>query len=323
MITADKITTLNQASPPAGPNGAAIEINDLVVSYGPKRAVDGLTLAVPSGAIYGFLGPNGAGKTTTIKALLGMRKPNSGGARVLGYDIVSQSTELRARTGYVSEANSLYDNLTVQQMNDFYRSTARKWNQPRVDRYIQMFGLPVRSKVRQLSNGMKRQLALSLAVGCDPDLLILDEPTSGLDPIARHELLNKLVGEIAAEGTTIFFSSHVLSEVEVVADWIGIIRAGKLVVSDELDHLKQSHKVVKLVYAEAPTPAEIQALRALPGVGQVEQEGRSVRLVTRKDAEAVARQIRESFPALRDLEIVDLNLEDLFLEYMKEDTVGR
>jgi ABC-2 type transport system ATP-binding protein len=223
----------------------------------------------------------------------------------------------------VSEANSLYDHLTVRQMNDFCRSTARRWDQARVDRYMQMFGLPVGSHVRQLSNGMKRQLALSLAVGNDPDLLILDEPTSGLDPIARHKLLNRLVGEIAAEGTTIFFSSHVLSEVEAVADWIGIIRAGRLVVSDELDHLKQSHKVLKLVFTEAPTPQELEALRAIPGAGQVVQEGRSVRLVARKDVEAAARQIRESFPTLRDLDVVDLNLEDLFLEYMKEDGNGR
>src|SRR5207249_6575510 len=127
--------------------------------------------------------------------------------------------------------------------------------------------------------------ALSLAMGSDPDLLILDEPTSGLDPIARHELLNKLTGEIAAEGKTIFFSSHILSEVEAVADWIGIIRAGKLVVSDELDHLKQSQKVLKLVFPEPPPPKEIQALQAMPGVDRVEQEGRSVRVLVRNNVD--------------------------------------
>src|SRR5439155_17596646 len=180
------------AAPSISTQGAAIEINDLVVRYGPKRAVDGLSLSVPAGSVYGFLGPNGAGKTTTIKTLLGLRGPDGGSARVLGYDIVAQSTELRARTGYVSEVNSLYDHLTVREMNDFCRSTARRWNQATVDRYVQMFGLPVKAKVRQLSKGMKRQLAFALAMGGDPDLLILDEPTAGLDPIARHELLNKL-----------------------------------------------------------------------------------------------------------------------------------
>jgi ABC-2 type transport system ATP-binding protein len=275
-------------------------------------------LRVPSGSIFGFLGPNGAGKTTTVKALLGLRAPDGGSARVLGHDIVKESTELRAHVGYVSEANSLYDHLTVREMNDFCHSTARKWNQAIFERYLQMFGLPVQSKVKQLSNGMKRQLALSLAMGNDPDLLILDEPTSGLDPIARHDLLNRLTGEIAAEGKTVFFSSHILSEVEAVADWIGIIKEGKLVVSDELDRLKQSQKVLKLVFAEAPGPDDITRLKALVGGNQVEQEGRSVRIVVRKDVDAVAGRIRETFPSLRDLDMVDLNLEDLFLEYMKE-----
>jgi ABC-2 type transport system ATP-binding protein len=159
-------------------------------------------------------------------------------------------------------------------------------------------------------------------MGSDPDLLILDEPTSGLDPIARHELLNRLVGEIASEGKTVFFSSHILSEVEAVADWIGIIKAGRLVVSDELDHLKQSQKVLKLVYAEPPTAQELEALKAMPGVGRIEQEGRSVRAMVDGDADTLARAIRDSGLNLRDIEVVGLNLEDLFLEYMKEDEGG-
>ena len=317
------VTTQQKAmSRPADFSGAAIEIKDLVVNYGSKRAVDGLSLTVPAGSVYGFLGPNGAGKTTTIKTLLGFRKPDAGSASVLGYDIVADSVELRARTGYVSEVNGLYENLTVSQMSDFCRSTARQWNQAVVDRYIKMFNLPEKVKVRQLSKGMNRQLAFSLAMGSEPDLLILDEPTSGLDPIARHELLNRLVGEIASAGKTVFFSSHILSEVEAVADWVGIIRAGHLVVSDELDHLKQSQKVLKLVYAEPPTAEELQALKAMPGVGRIEQEGRSVRALVNGNIDALAQSIRDSKLNLRDIDVVGLTLEDLFLEYMKEDEGG-
>jgi len=323
MVSTTNGVAPDTVSPPGSPEQQAIEIDNLVVMYGNKRAVDGLSLRVPAGAIFGFLGPNGAGKTTTIKTLLGLRTPDGGSARVLGHDIVKESAELRAHIGYVSEANSLYDHLTVRQMNDFCRSTTRKWDQAIFERYLQMFGLPLQSKVKQLSNGMKRQLALSLAMGNDPDLLILDEPTSGLDPIARHDLLNKLTGEIAAQGKTVFFSSHILSEVESVADWIGIIKEGKLVVSDELDQLKQSQKVLKLVFSEAPSPEEIESLKSIAGGNQVEQEGRSVRIVVRKDVDVVAGRIRERFPSLRDLDTVDLNLEDLFLEYMKEDGNGR
>ncbi|HEX6608405.1 MAG TPA: ABC transporter ATP-binding protein [Chloroflexia bacterium] len=302
---------------------SAIEIQDLVVSYGNKRAVDGLNLQVPRGAVYGFLGPNGAGKTTTIKALLGFRPANGGSARVLGYDIGTQSLEVRAHVGYVSEVNSMYDYLTIPQTCDFCRQTSRRWNQAVVDRYITLFGLPPRARVGQLSKGMKSQLALSLALGSEPDLLILDEPTAGLDPVARHEFLNTLIRDIAAEGKTVFFSSHILSEVEAVADRVGIIRDGKLLVSDDLDHLKQTQRVLKLTYAEVPPPDEIAALRALPGVARVEQEGRGVRVIARGDVDALAAQLQTRPYPVRDLDSVNLNLEDLFLEYMKEGTDGR
>jgi ABC-2 type transport system ATP-binding protein len=301
----------------------AIDLHDLVVSYGARPAVNGLSLTVPMGAIFGFLGPNGAGKTTTIKAMLGLRRPNAGSVRVLGYDAVTQSLEVRARVGYVSEVNSLYDFLTIAQHCALCRSTSRQWNQEIVDRYVGIFGLPANVKVGRFSKGMKSQLALSLALGSNPDLLILDEPTAGLDPMARHEFLNQLVAEIAAQGKTVFFSSHILSEVETVADWVGIIRDGRLLVCDELDHLKQTQKVLKLTYAELPSAAEMAALRALPGVMSLSQEGRSVRLLTRGDVQSLSQMIQSRPYALRDVDTVDLNLEDLFLEYMKGDEDGR
>lgn len=302
---------------------AAIEIHDLVVKYGSKRAVDGLTFTVPTGTIFGFLGPNGSGKTTTIKALLGFRQPDGGSARVLGYDAVNQSLQVRARIGFVSETNSLYDYLTIPQLCAFSRSLSREWNQQVVDRYIEMFGLPPREKVGHLSKGMKSQLALCLALGGNPDLLVLDEPTTGLDPLARHEFLNKLVNEVAAAGKTIFFSSHILSEVEAVADWVAIIRKGKLVLCEELDHLKQTQKVVKLTYVALPPVLEIEKLRSLPEVMSLAQEGRSVRLIVHGDIDTLMQTFQARPYELRDVETVDLNLEDLFLEYMKEENNGR
>jgi ABC-2 type transport system ATP-binding protein len=309
--------------PPGGNADAAIDIQDLVVSYGGKRAVDGLTLRVPRGAIFGFLGPNGSGKTTTIKALLGLRPPSAGRARVLGHDVVSESLAVRARVGYVSEVNSLYDYLTPRQIDALCRDLNGRWNQAIVDRYRQLFGLPERGRVGQFSKGMKSQLALCLALGSEPDLLILDEPTSGLDPMARRQFLNTLVGDIAAEGKTIFFSSHILSEVEAVADWVGIIARGKTLVSGALDQLKQAQRVVKLTYADVPPPEEIAALRALPAVRRVEQEGRGVRLIARGDVDGLLQAARARPYPLRDLEAVDTNLEDLFLESMKEAGDGR
>jgi len=318
------VTAAWQPSTLAPTQAAAIEINNLVVTYGKKPAVNGLSLRVPAGSVFGFLGPNGAGKTTTIKTLLGFRPPNGGSATVLGYDVVSQSLEIRARVGYVSEVNSLYDYLTIPQICAFCRATSRQWHQEIVDRYLDVFGLPRRSKIDKLSRGMKSQLALSLALGSDPDLLILDEPTAGLDPIARHQFLNKLVGEVAAAGKTVFFSSHLLAEVEIVADWIGIIQAGRLVVSDELDHLKQTQKALRLTYADVPPATELETLRTLPTVASVVQEGRTIRLLARGDVDALARAVAaQTTGALRSVETIDLNLEDIFLEYMKENSYAR
>jgi ABC-2 type transport system ATP-binding protein len=296
----------------------AINIQNLVVKYGSKRAVDGLTFTVPVGSIFGFLGPNGSGKTTTIKTLLGLRPPNEGGAHVFGYDVASQSLQVRARVGYVSETNSLYDFLTIPQLCAFCRSVSLEWDQQLVDRYVGLFGLPQREKVGNLSKGMKSQLALSLALGSNPDLLILDEPTAGLDPMARHEFLNTLVTDVASRGKTIFFSSHILSEVEAVADRVAIIHSGKLVLCDELDHLKLAKKVVKMTYVDLPPETEIETLRRLPEVMNLAQEGRSVRLLTHGNVDTLEQSLKTRPYALREVETVDLNLEDLFLESMKE-----
>ncbi len=297
---------------------AAIEIQDLIVSYGRRRAVDGLSLTVPVGSVYGFLGPNGAGKTTTIKTLLGFRKPDGGSARVLGYDVVSESLEVRARVGFASEVNSLYEGMTVPRICRFCRDVSRSWDQDLVDRYLGVFGVPTQTKVRKLSKGQKAQLQLCLALGSDPEVLILDEPTSGLDPVARRAFLKVLVGDVAAEGRTVFFSTHLLSDIEAVADTVGIIKGGKLLVSDEIDALRETHKVFRLVYAETPPDEEVRALRDLPGVRGMEREGRGVRLRVRGDVGAVERSLRDRPYQVLDVDTAGMSLEDIFVAYVEE-----
>ncbi len=298
---------------------AAMEIEDLVVSYGRRRAVDGLRLAVPVGSVYGFLGPNGAGKTTTIKTLMGFRKPDGGSAKVLGYDVVSESLEVRARVGFASEVNSLYEGMTVPKLCAFCRDVSRSWDQDHVDRYLGVFGVPKETKVRKLSKGQKAQLQLCLALGSDPEVLILDEPTSGLDPVARRAFLKVLVGDVAAEGRTVFFSTHLLSDIEAVADTVGIIKGGKLLVSSDLDEMRETHKLLRVVYAEAPREDEVLALQDLPGVKGVEREGRGVRLRVRGDAEALERSLWEGPREVRDVDVVGMGLEDIFVAYVEED----
>jgi ABC-2 type transport system ATP-binding protein len=295
----------------------AIEIDRLVVRYGRKTAVDGVTLRVPRGSVFGLLGANGAGKTSAIKTLLGFRKPTGGGARILGHDIVRDRIEINARIGYVSETNTLYLGMTIPQLCAFYRATSRRWNQGLVDRYLRLFNLPPGARVRALSKGMRTQLALSLALGNDPEVLILDEPTTGLDPIARRAFLDVLMGDAAAAGKTIFFSSHVLSDVESVVDSIGILRAGKLMVSGDLDVLKQQHAQARLSYSEPPSDEVLAALRRVPGVGLVEREGRSVRVRIHGDvANAVTALQTVAPPATVDT--TSLSLDDIFLYYAQE-----
>ncbi len=302
---------------PATTGEPAIDIRELVVRYGRRRAVDGLTLRVPRGSVFGLLGANGAGKTSTIKALLGFRAPASGVVRVLGHDIARGRLAINARIGYVSETNSLYSGLTYPQLCAFYRATSHTWDQATVDRYVGTFGLPTRAPVRRFSKGMKTQMALCLALGSDPDLLILDEPTSGLDPIARRAFLNVLVGEVAASGKTVFFSSHILSDVESVADSVAMLHNGRLVVSDELDALKQRNANVRVSYAQEPDEQVLASMRRVPGVLALEREGRSMRVRVRGDVEAAVTALRALAP-LESVETTHPSLDDLFLSYVLE-----
>ena len=303
---------------PAPGEDAAIQIDGLVVNYGRKRAVDGLDMTVPRGAVYGFLGPNGAGKTSTIKTLMGFRKPDGGGARVLGYDIVEESLEVRARVGFASEVNSLYEGLTVPRICRLCRDLSRSWDQDLVDRYVGVFGLPGDAKIRKLSKGQKAQLQLCLALGSNPELLILDEPTSGLDPVARRAFLKVLVGEVASEGRTVFFSTHLLSDIEAVADTVGIIKDGRLLASGDLDDMRESHRVFRIVYAEAPPEEEVRSLHTLPDVQEVEREGRGLKLRVRGDVEGVERGLRERPHTVVDVDSTGMTLEDIFVAYVED-----
>jgi len=300
------------------PESAAIQVRDLVVNYGHKRAVDGLSMTVPRGSVYGFLGPNGAGKTSTIKTLMGFRKPNGGSAKVLGYDIVNESLEVRARVGFASEVNSLYEGMTVPRICRLCRDLSRSWDQDLVDRYIGVFSLPADGKIRKLSKGQKAQLQLCLALGSNPELLILDEPTSGLDPVAQRAFLKVLVGDVAAEGRTVFFSTHLLSDIEAVADTVGIIKGGKLLVSGDLDGMRESHRVFRVVYAETPPDDEVRSLQTLPDVQEVEREGRGIKLRVRGDVETVERGLRERPYRVLDVDSTGMGLEDIFVAYVED-----
>ena len=233
-------------------NEFIIETNQLCKSFKGQPALSGLDLRVPTGSIFGFLGRNGAGKTTTIKTLMGLLRSDSGTARVFGIPVADadRSIEIRRRIGFVTEDKELYPYMTVEQIIRFTRPFFPKWRDDLERRYLKMFELPPKRKIPDLSKGMRSKLMLLLAISRGADLLILDEPTDGLDPAATEDVLRELVTIAAAEGTTMFFSSHQLAEVELIADHIGIIDQGRMIVAGSLDDMKARYQRLQVVFKE-------------------------------------------------------------------------
>lgn len=209
----------------------AIQCEQLTKRFGQRVAVNSLTLAVPKGSIYGFLGPNGSGKSTTIRMLCGLLTPTSGTGTVLGFDVMTQSEEIKQRIGYMSQKFSLYEDLTVEENLDFYAGVYQLTSSQRKQRkaeLIEMAGLKGREKQLSgsLSGGWKQRLALSCALLHNPELLILDEPTAGVDPVSRR-IFWDVIHELAKQGITVLVTTHYMDEAQT-CDWIGFIFFGNL-----------------------------------------------------------------------------------------------
>ncbi len=288
----------------------AIVTHRLTKYYGGRRVVNSLDLRIPRGSVYGFLGRNGAGKTTTIKMLVGMVRPDFGEAQLLGEDIRELEASTRARIAYLAEGHPLYRWMTVNQMSRFARGLQPHWNQTLLDQILDHFQLPQRTKIRRLSNGQRAQLSLALAVASEPELLILDDPTLGLDTIVRREFLESMIQIIQRQGRTILFSSHILGDVERVADRIGILVDGVLRVDCPTEHFKQSVRKVMLTFGGEPRPFPEAA-----GIISSRQLGHQWELVV-SDYTQELQQLAESLQP-RSIEVVELNLEDAFIEYTR------
>jgi len=287
----------------------AIDTRALAKQYGPVAAVQHLDLQVARSGVTGFLGRNGAGKSTTIKMLLGMTRPTSGSALVVGrrIDDAQESVELRRRVAYVAEDKQTYAYMTVEQMVRFTRAFYADW-QPDVERRLLAdYALPARQKVKALSKGMRTKLALLLALARRPELLILDEPSEGLDPVSIEELLQALVGA-AAEGTTIFFSSHQIAEVERIADRVCIIDRGTLVTDLSLDHMRQAYRRITLGFDTDPPAVSFR----VPGVEHVRASGRQLHVFVTDNADAIVAEARRASPV--SVEVSPVSLRDVFLQ---------
>jgi ABC-2 type transport system ATP-binding protein len=290
-----------------GDVGGAVRVSGLVKRFGPRTVLDRVDLEVPRGQVIGLLGLNGSGKSTLIKCLLGLLKADEGSATVLGTDAWQLADREKARIGYVPQEATLYPWLTVRQtvayVSSFYASWDRAWG----EELLRRWDLPLGHRVGPLSVGQKQKLALVLALGHRPELLILDEPVASLDPVARRWFLETVL-ETAADGAgTVLFSTHITSDLERVASHVALLREGKVTFHDEIDVLKDRVKRLR-VEAQTDLPADLR----LPGVLRQEIRGRQA-LVTIDGVDAgLLAGVRERFAA--EVVVDDLNLEEIFLE---------
>jgi ABC-2 type transport system ATP-binding protein len=284
-----------------------IKVENVVKYFDGRCVLDGINLNVPQGGIYGLLGRNGTGKTTIIRILLGLDSPTRGRRSLLGVESSMLTPELKGRIGYVAEAHNLIQNYKVGRLIKLCKDLSRKWNDAFFGHLIDTFRLPMQRKVRQLSVGMRAQLNLSLAMAIDPELLILDDPTLGLDTVARRQFLELAVDLLGRDGRTILFSSHILSDVERIADRIGILAGGKLVVDCPLEELKKRVRKLRLIFPQA-APANLH----LTEIINQQLDDREL-TITVANWSSQKQALVETFKPESCTEI-PMSLEDIFIE---------
>lgn len=293
----------------------AIQVRGLTKSYGKVCALRGIDLDVKHGEIFGFLGPNGAGKTTTIRCLLDMIRPDGGQALVLGLDPQKDPVALQARTGYLPGEMQFYDNMTVERQLRFFSDISEgKADWSTIRQMTERLNLDLRPQIKNLSKGNKQKIGVIQALMHNPELLLLDEPTSGLDPLMQQEV-HTMLREANAKGATVFFSSHIMSEVEEVAERVAIIRSGQIVEVAQTDSL--TRRSVNRLTVRFKRPIEVNGISNLPGVEILSQKSpTSLSLQVTGDMERLIQSLGR-LPIL-DLETERLSLEEAFLSYYEK-----
>jgi ABC-2 type transport system ATP-binding protein len=294
----------------------AIQIQGLTKSYGRVRALRGVDLEVQRGEIFGYLGPNGAGKTTTIRCMLDLIRPDGGTLRVLGIDPQADPVEVRARIGYLPGEMQLDPNMTVEDTLRYFnalRGNKVDWGFAR--QLTERLDLPLKPVIKNLSHGNKQKVGVVQALMHRPQLLLLDEPTLGLDPLMQHETL-RLITEAKANGATVFFSSHIMSEVEAVGERVAIIRRGEVVEVAEPTSL--INRALRRANIRFKQPVDTGPLANVSGVTVLSQDdGTSVLLQVEGEMDSLIKALA-AFP-VSDFETERPSLEEIFLAYYEDD----
>ena len=292
---------------------SVILTENLTKFYGRHRGLVDLSLEVRPGEVVGYLGPNGSGKTTTIRLLLDFIRPTKGRAEIFGMHARLDSLAIRRRVGYLPGELSAYDGLTGWELLTYFANLRGGVDRRYAETLAERLELDLTRKIRTLSRGNKQKVGLVQAFMGEPELLILDEPTGGLDPLMQQEFY-RMVREAKSQGQTVFLSSHVLAEVERIADRVGIIREGSLVLDEEVAALKaKTLRQLEIHFAE---PAPVETFRNIPGVREISVEGNDLKC-------AVVGSVDALIKAASRFEVVNISshepdLEDIFLDYYRE-----
>jgi ABC-2 type transport system ATP-binding protein len=247
----------------------AVEITGLSRKFGSKLALNQVSLQVRPGRVFGLVGANGAGKTTLIKHLLGRLKPQGGSVRVFGFDPVADPVAVLGRIGYLSENRDLPAWMRVDELLRYTQAFYPKWDMAYAEELRRQFGLEARARIKTLSRGENAKAGLLIALAYRPELLLLDEPSSGLDPVVRRDILEAIIRTVADEGRTVLFSSHLLEEVERVADDLAMMFNGQVVLTGALDDVKENHHRLVLRFdSPQPSPPKVSGVLSITGSGQ-------------------------------------------------------
>jgi len=295
----------------------AVELENVSKSFGPVRAVDGLSVCAPAGSVYGFLGPNGAGKTTTLRMIMDIIRPDSGTIRLFDQPA---SSVARSRVGYMPEERGLYRKMTVSAVLNYFGSLkglAGADLRQRAAQWLERIALAehAKKKVEELSRGMHQKLQFAVTVINDPELVILDEPFSGLDPV-NQDLLREIITEMRRRGRTVLFSTHVMHEAERLCDFIVLINRGRIVVNGTLDQIRGHESHVISIELEG----DGEFIRTLPAVEEVTPEGRrlTIRLRDGSDPQELLRMLVER-TRVRAFEIKQPSLHEIFVRLVGAD----
>ena len=294
-------------------NEPVLVLNHLTKRYGAHRGIDDLSLVVQPGEIFGFIGPNGAGKSTTIRTMMGLLHPTSGSASIFGKDCSKQAKEIARDVGYLPGENGTYEGLTVREMLRFTAELYGMDSEERIVLLADRLSLDLHRKIGELSLGNKKKVGLVCALLPSPKFLVLDEPTSGLDPLMQKTLYEILLEE-KQKGTTVFLSSHILSEVQRLCDRVGILRDGRLIDIKSMEDLRENgYKKITLT-ARKDIPKDFFLI---PGVADLNQNGNTASFLFRGNTMTIMEHLHQL--ALEDILIERPSLEEIFLHYYEQE----